>query len=133
MKAIFTVTLTIYLISFSAIASTTPNKKSIATTSFSTLTAEDIFGKINVHRKQAGVSLNWTTTENNDISAFLIERSWDGNYFETIDQVEVNNGMNRYQDNDVFPGHLYYRIVAVMNDGTEIASAVEMVRIVKNG
>ena len=129
MKAILSVILTVSLISSSVVAA--PSHYKSANASVSNYTA-DIFGRINAHRKQQGVELSWNVSGANDISGFIIERSWDGVYFDAIDEVQVDAGTLKYQDNDVFPGYLYYRITAVMNDGTEISSPVEMVRIVKH-
>lgn len=133
MKAIFTVTLTVFLVSSSALSSSATYRKPVVNNAVSTSTANNVFGRINAHRKQTGISLTWSAYSAAGISSFVIERSWDGIYFESIDEVEAIDGVNRYQDNDIYPGHLYYRIVAVMNDGTQIASDIEMVKIVKNG
>lgn len=90
------------------------------------------FGSINVHRStRYGVSINWTTASP-EIAGFIIERSYDGYFFEEICQMPCE-GQSRYrfQDSGVYPGYLYYRVVAVMSDGSEECSATEVVRIVQ--
>jgi hypothetical protein len=133
MKTILSVILTITLVSSSVVASPSYNNTSNTNVAVSTVTAADIFGKVFAHRQQNGVSLNWTVINSQDVVSFVIERSWDGVYFDAIDEVAVTEGINRYRDNDIYPGYLYYRIIAVMSDGTEVCSSIEMVRIVKHG
>ena len=89
------------------------------------------FGNFNVHRQQNSAALTWTFSST-DVSAFIIKRSFDGDYFTTVDQKGVGNGhWNKFLDNTVDPGISYYKIVAVMNDGSEEESSIEEVRIVK--
>ena len=67
----------------------------------------------------------------NGVAGFIIERSYDGIYFEEIDQVNVEiSGRQRYNDNAVYPGFVHYRIVAMMEDGSSEASETAVVRIV---
>lgn len=89
------------------------------------------FGRVNAHRQQQGVGLSWTMMSTNGVAGFIIERSYDGTYFEEIDQVNVEiSGRQRYNDNAVYPGFIHYRIVAVMEDGSSEASETAVVRIV---
>jgi hypothetical protein len=90
------------------------------------------FGKVNVHRQQKGILLTWIFTDPNNVVSFVVQRSYDNEFFETAGEVP-SNGKNQYKDNDVFPGHIYYRIAALMYDGSTIYSNVEAVRIVRNG
>ena len=89
------------------------------------------FGRVNAHRQQQGVGLSWTMMSTNGVAGFIIERSYDGIYFEEIDQVNVEiSGRQRYNDNAVYPGFVHYRIVAMMEDGSSEASETAVVRIV---
>ena len=90
------------------------------------------FARFNVHRQQRGVVLNWIFTDPNNVVSFVVQRSYDGQFYENVAEV-TSNGKNQYKDNDVFPGHIYYRIAALMYDGSTIYSNVDVVRIVKNG
>ena len=89
------------------------------------------FGKLNAHRQGKGIALAWNMVNNTGISCFVIERSYDGEWFEEVGQVSCE-ATNRYKfhDGSVYPGYLYYRIIAIMEDGTEDVSATEVVRIV---
>jgi hypothetical protein len=98
------------------------------------ITTSDIFKRFNVHRQQNGVAIQWSVSNIDQISSFIIERSWDGVYFDTIDVLDASADQNRYLDNnEIYPGYWYYRITAVLNDGTEVTSEVDVVRIVRNG
>jgi hypothetical protein len=111
--------------------------KSYCSTTNSTITslnAEVIFGKLNIHRKQGGVSVNWTITGAESVTEYIIQRSFDGSSFETIDHIPAGGGKaDSYQDNNCYPGYLYYRIIAVSSDGSTTYSPVDVIRIVKNG
>ena len=101
--------------------------------SFNSITKKVIgqFGRVNAHRQQQGVGLSWAMTSTQGIAGFIIERSYDGTYFEEIDQVNVEiSGRHRYNDNAVYPGFIHYRIVAMMEDGSSEASETAVVRIV---
>ena len=89
------------------------------------------FGRLQAHRQQQGVGLSWTVLSTEGVAGFVIERSYDGTYFEEIDQVNCEiTGRHRYNDNAVYPGYLHYRVVAIMNDGTSETSETTVVRIV---
>lgn len=96
--------------------------------------ARDMFGYFRVHRQGIGVTLNWGMSSMAGVGYFIIERSYDGEYFDPISQVP-KNGSNRqsWRDLSVFPGYIHYRIICVMNDGTELSSEVKTVRIVQHG
>ncbi len=90
------------------------------------------FGAFNIHRQHNSAALSWIYNSA-DVSNFIIERSYDGTFFHTVDQVGVSNGhWNKFLDTTVEPGTIYYRITAVLNDGTSEQSAVETVKIVRH-
>jgi len=93
-----------------------------------------MFQRFLVHRQHNDAALAWAMTSNEGVTGFIIERSYDGTYFDYLDATEVDNGAwNRYRDASVSPGYIYYRVIAVMDDGTTITSPIEMVRIVRHG
>lgn len=96
--------------------------------------AQEMFGYFRAHRQGKGVTLNWGMSFNTQIAYFIIERSYDGEFFDPLAQVSVNGSKRQsWNDASVFPGYIHYRIVCVMNDATEIYSDVETVRIVQRG
>lgn len=112
----------------------TPGKFFSPSTQFTAGTAQaGVFSTFQAHRKHNGVALAWTVNAP-AVEEYIIERSYDGTFFETIDRVPPANGArNRYEDNSVFPGYIYYRAKAVLPDGTSDYSETVMVRIVRNG
>ena len=92
-----------------------------------------VFGAFHAHRQLSGVGLSWKVTTA-DAEEFIIERSYDGTLFETIDHVPPTTAAwNKYQDNTAQPGYSYYRIKAVLADGSVDYSATVVVRIVRHG
>lgn len=93
---------------------------------------DNVFRSFFLHRQHNDdIVLNWTVTSSN-IASYVIQKSYDGEYFDNID-IEINTvgKWTRATDKDVFPGYIYYKVIAIMNDGTEVSSAVQVVRIVK--
>lgn len=129
MKTILTILCAIVMLS-ATYASPLPQAKKI---SFSSTTSEDAFTRINAHRQQRGVVITWQFTNSNNAVCFIVQRSYDGEFFEDLAEVSCSDKRNQYKDEVVYPGYLHYRIVALMRDGSSIYSPVEIVRIVRNG
>jgi hypothetical protein len=89
------------------------------------------FRRVQAHRQQQGVGLSWTVLSTQGILGFVIERSYDGIYFEEVGEaVCESSGRHRFNDAAVYPGYLHYRIVAVMEDGSTETSETIVLRIV---
>jgi hypothetical protein len=89
------------------------------------------FDDFHAHRKQDGVALSWTNSSTG-ITNFIIQHSFDGFNFSIIGQVSPELfGWNKYEHDTALPGHNYYRIAAVLTNGTIEYSSVEVVRIVR--
>jgi len=97
-------------------------------------TLNSCFSNFRIHREgKAGVTLNWAIAAP-DVSQFVVERSYDGEFFESLSNVGFNGSATyKFKDNQVFPGFIYYRITAIHSDGTTEQSSVEMIRIVQRG
>jgi hypothetical protein len=94
----------------------------------------DCFSRINVHRNgKADVAITWSVSSA-DITQFVVERSYDGDFYESVASVNFN-GSSSYKSKDkgVFPGVIYYRVTAIKSDGTTECSPVETVRIMQHG
>jgi len=90
------------------------------------------FGSINVHRQHNNASLSWTYNST-DVSGFVIKRSYDGAWFETVGQQASGGGhWTKYVDATVEPGTVFYKVVAVKKDGSQEESPVAEVRIVRH-
>jgi hypothetical protein len=95
---------------------------------------QDMFGYFRTHRQGKGVSLNWSVTSMHEVAGFIVERSYDGDFFEVISQLQATSSMKySWKDEGVFPGYTHYRIGCVMSDGTTHYTPVEIIRIVKHG
>ena len=124
MKTILTVAfVAFFAITTSAVATTVPPAYTQSTTN-------SCFSYFRAHRQQNGVGMMWAVSQAG-VVAFNIERSYDGEYFDPVTTVAGNGAAQyRFTDQDTYPGVLYYRIVAVMEDGSTDESPVETVRIV---
>jgi hypothetical protein len=96
--------------------------------------SDNCFNSFRAHRQgKAGVSLVWTVSSS-DITQFVVERSYDGEFFDNVNPVDFNGSSSyKYNDKEIYPGVIYYRVVAVKSDGTTECSPVETVRIVQHG
>lgn len=97
-------------------------------------TLNSCFSNFRIHREgKAGVTLNWAIATP-DVTQFVVERSYDGEFFEGFNNVSFNGSATyKVKDTNVFPGYIYYRITAVKADGSTECSPVEMIRIVQRG
>ena len=111
--------------------STNANSEKTRIAQVSSTSSSVNFGRFNAHRQQKGIGLSWNMVANERIQGFIVERSYDGEWFEQVGQAAFQgNNHYRFNDGSVYPGYLYYRVVAIMDDGTEDVSATEVVRIV---
>ena len=93
--------------------------------------ANNNFGMFMVHRQGNGVTLVWTVAFPGQVTGYVIERSYDGEFFESISELSGNNNSRcRFTDNNVYPGYISYRVKAIMQDGSVEESGVETIRIV---
>ena len=84
------------------------------------------------HQSKKNVVLNWGIDTPAGVSDFNVERSYDGEFYDVINQVACNNSVKfSWKDEGIFPGIIYYRIACNMNDGTTHYSAVETIRVVQ--
>jgi hypothetical protein len=108
-------------ITTSAVATEPSSTGTIAVTSFQSF---------RIHRQGTSVALSWETTST-QVQHFLVERSYDGEYFETISTVGANGASYKASDDAPYAGYSYYRITAVNADHSTEASPVQTIRIVK--
>lgn len=92
------------------------------------------FSRFNVHRAgKSNIEITWSVSEAN-ITEFVIERSYDGEFYENVNSINFN-GSSSYKSKDVgvFPGTIYYRVTAHKSDGSSECSPVETIRIMQHG
>jgi hypothetical protein len=109
-----------------------PNKP---TASVTVAQAVETFSYFRTHRQAKNVVLSWGVTSISGVTGFVIERSYDGEFFEAINQVSSNTDLKySWKDLSVFAGYIYYRVGIVMPDGRISSySPVDVVRIVSHG
>jgi hypothetical protein len=101
-----------------------------------TVSAQQAFSQdithLRLHRMGDNASVNWGTTNPGLVSYFLIERSYDGEIFETVAEVTPTTASNyRYRDVTVLPGMISYRITSFNADGSSSQSPVEILRLTR--
>lgn len=86
------------------------------------------FRQFHLNHKGGDISLTWSVSSLKVVQ-FAIERSYDGAHFETIGSMDCNGTVpHKYNDIDVAPGTVYYRVAAVRADETVESSDVEATR-----
>jgi len=84
------------------------------------------------HQSKKNVVLNWGIVSPAGVSSFRIERSYDGDFYDVINEPACNNATKfSWKDEGIYPGVIYYRIGCVMSDGTCHYSDVETIRVVQ--
>ena len=84
------------------------------------------------HQSKKNVVLNWGIDTPAGVSDFNVERSYDGEFYDVINEVPCNNSVKfSWKDEGIFPGIIYYRIACNMNDGTTHYSQIETIRVVQ--
>ena len=84
------------------------------------------------HQSKKNVVLNWGITTPAGVSSFRIERSYDGDFYDVINEPACNNATKfSWKDEGIYPGVIYYRIGCLMNDGSCHYSDVETIRVVQ--
>jgi hypothetical protein len=93
--------------------------------------ANNPFGMFMAHRQGKGITLVWSVAFPGQVAGYEIQRSYDGDFFETIsDMPGSNNSRSKFTDSNVYPGYIHYKVRAIMNDGTVEESVVQTIRIV---
>ena len=84
------------------------------------------------HQSKKNVVLDWGVNTPAGVSCFNVERSYDGEFYDVINQVACNNSVKfSWKDEGIFPGTIYYRIACNMSDGTSHYSEIETIRVVQ--
>ncbi|HPG11829.1 MAG TPA: hypothetical protein PLU37_09880, partial [Chitinophagaceae bacterium] len=97
------------------------------------------FNFYRIHRQgKDGVTATWGLDSETGVSGFSVEKTYEDPtdpyaYWETIASTPAT-GERSYKvtDTGVFPGFISYRVVVIMNDGTEMASDYLTIRILSH-
>lgn len=88
------------------------------------------FNFIRGHRQGNGAAISWGSSAN-DVNGFVVERSYDDYMWEPAGSAAGGSGSYRVKDESVFPGIVYYRVMANKSDGSTELSPTITVRIVQ--
>ena len=133
MKTI-TISAFIVMVFFSIAAMPAPEKKASTKNENKTV---DGFSFVRTHRQGRGADVSWSFISSN-VSGFTVQRTnEDPNdpYSVWIDVSSVGyNSTRSYKahDDNPFPGFINYRVIAVMSDGSTMASQVSTVHIMSH-
>ena len=84
------------------------------------------------HQSKKNVVLNWGIDSPAGVTCFTIERSYDAEFYDVINEVPCNNSVKfSWKDEGIFPGTIFYRVACNMNDGTTHYSPIESIRVVQ--
>ena len=101
-------------------------------------TTSPSFNFFRTHRQGRGITSDWGLTSNAGVSGFFVRKTYEDPtdpYAEWIDVYSSACGSARsYKctDNNVSPGYISYQVVALMTDGSTMASDISTERVVSH-
>lgn len=96
------------------------------------------FAFFRTHRQGKGITATWGVTSSAGVVSFSVQKTYEDAYDPYSEWEEVSssgcNGSRSYKctDMNVSPGFINYRVVALLDDGTTIESALSTVHIVSH-
>jgi hypothetical protein len=94
------------------------------------------FSFLRTHRQGKGITATWGVNSTEEVLDFIVQRTYDDPtdtyaYWENVATVAASSSRSfTYTDKEVFPGTIYYRVVALLTDGSTVESGISGVRIV---
>lgn len=111
-----------------------PEKSKDQSVSVSTSFQTNDFTYFRIHRQAKNVALGWGISSLDGVADFAIERSYDGEFFDVVNQMPCNGSLKQsWKDENVFPGYIYYRVTCVMADGSTHSTEVLSIHINSRG
>lgn len=97
------------------------------------------FSFFRVHRQgKLGVTATWGLTSNEGVLGFEVQRTYQDptdpySFWESAGSISCNNSRSfKFTDDNILPGQISYRIVAVMIDGSTVTSEVADIMILSH-
>ncbi len=93
------------------------------------------FSFIRTHRQGKGTAITWAFTSGN-AAGFTVQRTYGDptdpyEFWEAVSNTPCNGSRSyKCHDENVFPGFISYRVIALLNDGSTESSEISTVRIV---
>lgn len=98
--------------------------------------ANPTFAFLRTHRMSTSVVATWGLSNNDGVASFQVQRTYEDptdpySVWEEIGNIPCSASRSyKHTDNNVLPGYIHYRVVAVMTDGSTVISEVATARIV---
>ena len=96
------------------------------------------FAFFRTHRQGRGITSSWGLTSNAGVAEFVVRKTYEDPNDEYAEWQTVHSSpcsasrSFKCTDNNVSPGFISYQVVAVMTDGSTIASQISTERIVSH-
>ena len=92
------------------------------------------FNSLSINKNNNGLGIQWSVGEQTNIQYYLIERAIDGINFNNIATVKAINGQYLYNTNDniINSKSVYYRVIAISDNGEKIYSRILSFKSVLN-
>jgi hypothetical protein len=93
------------------------------------------FAFLRTHRQGKGIAVVWGINSSDVVVGFAVQRTYEDPadpyaYWEEVGTIANDASRSfTYKDQQVFPGSIHYRVVAMYADGTSITSGISSVRI----
>lgn len=96
------------------------------------------FAFFRTHRQAHGAVATWGLASNDGVTGFLLQRTYQDptdpySMWEDVTTLTCTDERSfKYNDQDIFAGYIYYRVIAQLNDGSTVMSEVSGIRIVSH-
>lgn len=96
------------------------------------------FAFFRTHRQAQGIMTTWGLSSNAGVTGFLVQKTYEDPtdpyaYWEDICAMPCGAGRSfKHHDLNVFPGFISYRVIAFLQGGGSIVSAISMEHIVRH-
>jgi hypothetical protein len=96
------------------------------------------FNFFRTHRQGRGITATWGLTMNHGVSGFVVQRTYEDpndpySNWENVGAIPCGSERSyRYQDLNVSPGFISYRVIAYLQQGGSMMSETSTIRIVSH-
>ena len=96
------------------------------------------FSFVRAHRQGKGITATWGITSTDGVTGFIVQKTYEDPtdpyaFWEDLCSLPCNPSRSfKHTDNSVFPGYINYRIIAQMDNGSDVMSETVTVRIVQH-
>ena len=137
MKTI-TTTGTLSLLLFICMSASPIKENQISVSQINKVAVSPSFDFFRTHHQGRGITATWGLTSNAGVSGFVVRKTNEDPTDEYAEWQTVSSSpctasrSNKCTDNNVLPGFTSYQVIAVMTDGTTMASEISTERVVSH-